>query len=97
MGKKKAAAGLAEGARVRVKPGVVSPEFPELEIGGWTGTISETSGRSPNVKCIVEWDEPTRGRMPAEYVRRCEEQNLYYRMVCLAAEDLEPADGEAEG
>lgn len=95
MGKKKAAGGLAEGVRVRIKPGVVSPEFPELEIGGWTGTVSESSGKSPNVKYIVEWDEPTMARMPAEYVRRCEEQNLYYRMVCLGGDDLEAADGAA--
>ena len=41
MAKKKSAGGLDEGTRVRVKPNVASPEFPEVSLAGWTGAVME--------------------------------------------------------
>jgi hypothetical protein len=29
--------------------------------------------------------------MPREYVERCEREGLYFRMVCLSEESLDPA------
>ncbi|GIX03417.1 MAG: hypothetical protein KatS3mg113_0423 [Planctomycetaceae bacterium] len=88
MAKKKAAGGW-EGKRVRVRNGVVSPEFPEISLAGWTGTVVEVTGKPPDVKCVVEWDGDTLGRMPSDYVARCEAQQLYYQLACLAESDLE--------
>jgi hypothetical protein len=90
MAKKKASGGL-EGARVRVKEGVTSPEFPEVSLAGWTGTVVETSGKPPAVKVVIEWDGETMAKMPADYVSRCEAQQLYYQMACLTDADVEPA------
>lgn len=89
MAKKKATGGLGEGARIRVKPGVVSPDFPDVSFAGWTGSVIETSGKPPAQKFVVEWDAATVAGMPVDYVSRCEAQMLMHTMACLGSEDLE--------
>jgi hypothetical protein len=89
MAKKKSAGGLDEGAKVRIKPGVVSPDFPDVSFAGWTGAIAEISGKPPAQKFIIEWDQATIGAMPADYVSRCEAQMLYHVMACLGPEDVD--------
>ena len=81
---------MAVGTRVRVKPGVNSPDFPEIPFTGWTGTIVELAGKKSPVKYLVEWDAPTVSRMPADYTTKCEEQQLFHKMACLSEEDIEP-------
>lgn len=90
MAKKKATGGL-EGTRIRVRPGVTSPEFPDVALTGWTGTVIEATGKPPAVKVIIEWDATTLEQMPADYVARCESQQLFYQMACLNDGDIEPA------
>ena len=90
MAKKKATGGL-EGARIRVKPGVNSSEFPEISLAGWTGTVVETSGKPPAQSVIIEWDAATLAAMPADYLAKCESQQLYHVMASLAASDVETA------
>ena len=82
MAKKKATGGL-EGSRIRVKPGVQSPEFPEISLSGWTGIVMETSGKLPEQKVIIEWDAETLAAMPADYVSKCESGQLYHVMASL--------------
>ena len=89
MAIKKATGGL-EGSRIRVKPGVNSPEFPEISMSGWTGAIVETSGKAPSQTVIVEWDGTTLAAMPKEYLDKCESQQLYHLMASLKADDVEP-------
>lgn len=89
MAKKKAAVGLPTGTRVRVKQGIMSPEFPDVPIGGWTGRVMEASGKPPMMSYIIEWDEMTMSSMPKEYVDKCEAQQLYYRMANVMESDLE--------
>ncbi len=91
MAKKKAPGGLDEGARIRVKSGVVSPDFSDVSFGGWMGSVVEVSGKPPAQKFIVEWDPSTIAAMPADYVSRCEAQMLFHAMACLGADDLESA------
>ena len=89
MAKKKSAGGLDEGTRVRVKPNVASPEFPEVSLAGWTGAVMEVTGKPPAQKIIVEWDGATVAAMPPDYIARCESQMLYHAMACLGADDIE--------
>ena len=91
MAKKKSAGGLDEGTRVRVKPNVASPEFPEVSLAGWTGAVMEVTGKPPAQKIIVEWDAATVAAMPPDYIARCEAQMLYHAMACLGADDIELA------
>lgn len=89
MAKKKALAGFATGTRVQVRQGVMSPEFPEISIGGWSGTVMEAAGKPPVMAYIIEWDQRTLDEMPPEYVQQCEAQQLYYRMAHLAESDVD--------
>lgn len=90
MAKKKVIGSIAEGMRVRVREGVMSPEFPEISIAGWTGTVSEVTGKASPTSCVLEWDAETISRMPAEYVTRCEQGGLYHLMACLSEDALMP-------
>ena len=90
MAKKKASGGLVD-SRIRVKPGVNSPEFPEISIAGWTGTVVEMTGKPPEHKVIIEWDAATMAAMPADYVTKCEAGQLYHAMASLNGDDVEPA------
>lgn len=91
MAKKKSPGKYAVGSKVRVRTGVASPEFPEISIAGWIGTIVEVSGKGDAVQCVLEWDEATMQGMPAEYVQKCESESLYHAMACLSEEHLEAA------
>jgi len=90
MAKKKASGGLI-GSRIRVKTGINSPEFPEISLSGWTGTVVEMTGKPPEAKVIVEWDAATLAAMPADYLSKCESEQLYHVMASLGADDVESA------
>lgn len=91
MAKKKASGGL-EGSRIRVKAGVFSPEFPEISLAGWTGSVFETTGKPPEQTAIIEWDAATLSTMPADYISRCESGQLYYMMASLRVDDIETVE-----
>lgn len=80
---------LAVGSRVRVKEGVTSPDFPDVSFAGWTATVMEFSGKKPNQKFILQFDDAVISAMPSDYLQRCEEQRLLYTMACLAADQIE--------
>ncbi len=80
---------LAAGAALRINDGVALPEFPEQSIAGWTGTVVEQRGRAADLKYIIEWDDATLGAMPQSYKDHCEEHGLFYKMVCLPADQVD--------
>ena len=77
------------GTKLRVKAGVASPDFPDILFEGWQCKIVEVSKKKAGTKYIVEWDEETLGKMPDDYVKRCEEQQLFYQMAYLDPEEVE--------
>jgi hypothetical protein len=83
---------LPAGSPIRVKPGTPMPEFPDVDISGWTGTVSDSQGRGADVKYFIEWDAATQSRIPGDYRRHCEAHGLFHGMVCLKAADVEPVD-----
>ena len=87
MGKKSTAP--KPGTMLRVKEGVASPDFPDILFEGWRCKVVEVSKKKSGTKYIVEWDEVTVGSMPAEYVQRCEEQQLFYQMAYLDPSEVE--------
>lgn len=89
MAKKKTAGRISEGAKVRVREGTVSPEFPEISIAGWTGTASEVTGKPPSISVVLEWDPETLAKMPPEYIAKCEKDGLYHLMACLGEDALD--------
>ena len=89
MPKKKPSKALSAGARIRVRPGVTVPEFPEVACAGWTGRIAEIAGKKADPKYVIEWDEAVVEAMPRSYVEQCEQQGLFYRMACFSADEIE--------
>jgi hypothetical protein len=86
---------LPAGTPVRVKSGIPMPEFPDVDISGWTGTVSDSQGRGLDLKYFVEWDSATLARIPEAYHRHCESHGLFHGMVCLKGAEIEPADVDA--
>ncbi len=86
-----AAGRLAVGSRVRVKAGICSPDFPDISFAGWTATVMELSGKKPNQKFIIEFEDSVIAAMPPDYLKRCEDQRLLYTMACLPADQIEAA------
>ena len=84
---------LSVGTKVRVRAGVAAPEFPEVSCAGWTGEIAELTGKKADPKFLIEWDDETLRRMPPDYVRQCEQKQLFYRMACFGPDEVEPLDG----
>ena len=47
------------GDKVRVKHGVIDPEFPDIPLGGWSGTSRRSSKLKTRSTYVIEWDERT--------------------------------------
>src|SRR3954447_1961774 len=81
------------GDRVRVKSGVRDPDFPDIPLGGWAGTVTEVEHAEGEVTYLIAWDRATlRGTHPV-YKKRCERDGLELESMWLGDEDLEPGDG----
>ena len=87
MAKRKASRSF-EGQSIRVKDGVTMPEFAEVSIAGWTGTVVE-SGAGETPQLIVEWDAASLAKLPASYKEHCDAQGLCVEMACLPFEQVE--------
>mgnify|MGYP006969360264 FL=1 len=72
------------------------PESANVDIGGWTGVVTETKGRGAQLKLIIEWDQATLDRMPDDYRKSCEDTGLFYGMACLSAADVTSSNSEPE-
>jgi len=93
---KKAVQGLGEmtgklsvGTSVRVKQGVTAPDVPEVDVAGWTGTITQVKKSKNGPQCFVEWHAATVDAMPAEDLQICQDRMLYHLMACFSNDDLE--------
>jgi len=83
---------FSAGTSIRVKDGVEAPDLPGHTIAGWTGTITQISGKKGSKKIFIEWDDQTLDGMSNEFKEACEEKQLYHLMACLAEDDLEPTE-----
>jgi hypothetical protein len=70
------------------------PEFPDLDISGWTGTVTDSQGRGPDISYFVEWDAATLARISEPYRRHCESHGLFHGMVCLKGVQVEPVSSD---
>ena len=92
--KPRPAARFALGAKVRVKPGTSDPDFSDIPLGGWAGTIKEVDQRSAPPTYLVEWDRRTLDQMHSVYRKRCERDGLELESMWLGENDIEPDSGE---
>ena len=81
------------GDKVRVKSGVRDPDFPDMPLGGWTGTVTEIIEHKGQINCVFELDDRTLASLHPVYRKRCEREGLDFMTMGLTEEELEPDDG----
>jgi hypothetical protein len=81
------------GDKVRVKYGVIDPDFPEMPLGGWTGTITEIIEHEGQINCVFKLDDRILKSVHPIYRKRCERDGLDFETMGLGEEDLELDDG----
>ena len=81
------------GAKVRVKYGVTDPDFEDIPLGGWAGTIETVEIVDDQVTCKIAWDRKTLDGMHPVYKNRCERDGLELETMWLTEEDVEFDDG----
>ena len=75
------------GDSVKVKKGVLVPDYQRLCIEGWQGRVTEFhEGRSPLIG--IQWDSVTLRSMPREYVEECETEGYDYSEMGLSVDDV---------
>jgi hypothetical protein len=81
------------GDKLRVKYGVRDPDFPDIPLGGWSGTVKEVERAKGETTYLVTWDRATLKGMHPIYKERCERDGLELESMWLGEEDLELDDG----
>src|SRR5262245_9817909 len=81
------------GAKVRVKPAVRDPDFPDLPLGGWAGTAQKGERAKGQITEWIAWDLRTPLGIQSVYRKRCERDGLEFETVLLGDEELEPDEG----
>ena len=84
---------FAAGARVRIKPGITVPDFEDIPLGGWAGTIQEVDQRSTPPTYLIAWNKHTLDHMHPVYRKRCERDGLEPKSMWLGEDDFEPDSG----
>ena len=80
------------GDKVRVCSGVSDPDYDDLTIGGWAGTIAEVqNGTPPTLR--VRWSRQTLKKQSSIYRKRCERDGFDSNEMRLVEGDLEPDIG----
>ena len=72
------------GDKVRVKYGVTVPDFEDIPLGGWTGTVTEVEQAGDPITYDIEWDTRTLAGMHPVYRKRCERDGLEFESMSLA-------------
>jgi hypothetical protein len=85
---------IEPGAKVRVKHGVRDPDFPDIPLGGWAGTVQEVHRAEGEVTYLIAWDRRTLRDIHPIYRKRCERDGLDFETMALGEPDIEPDDGE---
>ena len=78
---------------VRVKAGVLDPDYPDIPLGGWRGTITQIWPVTPPLY-RVRWDRQTMEGMPPVYRKRCVRDGFVLEEIWLSESDLEADRGE---
>lgn len=79
--------------KVRVRHGTREPEFPDIPIGGWAGTVKEVEQNEDQTLYLIAWNRATLRGMHSIYKKRCERDGLDLESMWLGDDEIEPDDG----
>lgn len=85
---------FALGSQVRVKPGTADPDYTDIPLGGWSGTIVDVEEGRQGRTYLVEWDQRTLAAQHPVYLRRCDRDGAEPDCTWLGENDLAPDTGE---
>src|ERR687885_2872356 len=86
--------GLTLGDSVRVKDGVMDPDYDGYCIGGWSGAIIALDTREQMPMALIAWDATTqRDRIDPEVRRRAASQGLSAAQIWLHPSEFKRVDG----
>lgn len=84
---------LKIGDIVKVKEDVMCPDYKDLTISGWQGTVTEIlkeeDDDDDNILICVKWGLETIQNMPDDFVEQGEEDGLDNDLMYLSFEDVE--------
>lgn len=91
---------LKKGDSVRVKKGIMCPDYKGLCIGGWQGRVSEITEDEDGGPLIgIRWDSVTLRNMPEYFIDHSEGEGLAWTEMYLDPQEVEiaqPRDTEQE-
>jgi hypothetical protein len=79
------------GDQVRVRHGTVDPNYPDLPLGGWAGTIVKIDDGG---LCHIKLNQATLDQIHPIYRKRCKRDGLHIEILDMDQEDLDPDLGE---
>ncbi len=79
------------GDQVRVRHGTVDPNYPDLPLGGWAGTIVTID---EDGLCHIKLNQATVDNIHPVYRKRCKRDDLHIEILDMHQEDLDPDLGE---
>lgn len=79
------------GDQVRVRHGTVDPDYPDLPLGGWAGTIVKID---EDGLCHILLSSATLEQIHPVYRKRCKRDGFYIEILDMDQEDLDPDLGE---
>ena len=85
-----APAKFAVGDQVRVKHGIRDTDYPDMPLGGWTGTVAEVHD---NGMYTVRWSRETLAAVHPVFKKRCERDGMESEEYWLGEDDLEADPG----
>lgn len=81
------------GSKVRVKPGISDVLFPDMPLGGWSGSVTEIIKAQGQINYLFKLDDRTLASIHPIYQERCEGEGLDFQIMSLRGEELELDDG----
>jgi len=82
------------GDKVCVKKGIQDPDYPDIPLGGWVGTVKEVDQASRQCYYLITWSKETLENMPPVYIKRCDRDGLVREEMTLTGDDIEAYDGQ---
>jgi len=89
-GKHALQAAFAKGDLVRVKPGVVHEQYPDVPLSGWVGKVKRIGWLTP-IGYAVHWTKPTLDQVHPVFLKRCQRDEVKPYKYWLDEDQLEEA------
>ncbi len=90
---------MKTGDSVKVKQGILDPDFNKFDMSGWQGRITDIAPNNQPDLIEIAWDIITLKQLPQEFIENSIEDECAYSIMILGKEDVElakPRDKESD-